>query len=103
MENQLNISCPILGISKQKNIIKIHHYMTDENADEVAQNMDWNAIIEGLKPHESILKVVVHGVPKDTIDLTDPQIIQSLIMANRCINSDAIIDITPLRTHSIKA
>ena len=60
IENQLNISCPILGISKQKNIIKIHHCMNDENADEVAQNMDWNAIIEGLKPHESILKVVVH-------------------------------------------
>ena len=37
-----------------------------------AQNMDWNAIIEGLKPYESILKVVVHDVLKDAIDLPKP-------------------------------
>ena len=64
---QLNISCPILGISKQKNIIKIHHNMNDEDADEVTQYMNWNAIGEGLKLHESIHKVVVHDVHKDAI------------------------------------
>jgi hypothetical protein len=77
--------------------------MTDENTDEVAQNMDRNTIIEGLKPHESILRVVVHDVLKDTIDLTDPQIIESLIAASHCINSDAITDITPLGTYSTRA
>ena len=56
-------------MSKQKNIIKTHHRMTDENADEVAQNMDWNAMVEGLKPRESIHKVVVHDVLKDAIAL----------------------------------
>jgi hypothetical protein len=33
IENQLNISCPIVGISKQNNIIKIHHNMNDEDAE----------------------------------------------------------------------
>jgi hypothetical protein len=57
IENQLNISCPILGITKQKNIIKIHHCMTDENADEVAQNMDWNTFIEGLNHMNQSIKL----------------------------------------------
>ena len=65
--------------------------------------MNWNAIIEGLKPHVSIHKIVVHDVLKDTIDLTDPHTIESLIEGNRCINSDAIVDITPLRSNSTTA
>jgi len=100
VEYQLNISCPILGIRKQKNIIKIHHHMSDEDADKVEQTMKWNMTAEGLKPHKPIHKVVVHGVLKDTIDLTDPQTIKSFIYANGCINSDAIADITPLRSNS---
>ena len=65
--------------------------------------MNWNALVEGLKPHESIHKVVVHFVPKDAIDLTDPQTIEMLTEANHCINSDAIADITPLRRNPTMA
>ena len=36
--------------------------MSDKDADEVEQHMNWNAIAEGLKPHEDIHGVVVHGV-----------------------------------------
>jgi hypothetical protein len=60
--------------------------MNDKDADEVVEHMNWNALVEGLKPHESIHKVVVHGVLKDAIDLTDPQIIETLIEANHCTN-----------------
>jgi hypothetical protein len=102
IENQLNISCAILGISKQQNTIKIHHRMCDKDADEVEQNMNWNAIAEGLKPHEDIHGVVVYGVPKD-IDITDPQIIESLKEANHCIKPDAIDRITPLRRNPTAA
>ncbi len=73
--------------------------MSDKDADEVEQNMNWNAIAEGLKPHEDIHGVVVYGVPKD-IDITDPQIIESLKEANHCIKPDAIDRITPLRVET---
>ena len=96
VESQLNIPCAILGISKQQNTIKIHHRMSDKDADEVEQHMNWNAIAEGLKPHEDIHGAVVHGVPKDS-DITDPQIIESLNEVNHCIKPDAISRITPLR------
>ena len=33
--------------------------MSDKDADEVEQHMNWNAIAEGLKPHEDIHGVVV--------------------------------------------
>ena len=103
IKDQLNITCPILEISQQKNIIKIHHCMNDEDADAIAERMNWNAMVEGLKRHESIHKVVVHVVPKDAIDLTDPRTIEILTEANHCINSDAIVDITPLRRNSTTA
>ena len=70
--------------------------MNDEDADEVAQHMNWNTIAEGLKPHESIYRVVVHRVPKD-IDITDPQIIESLQEFNHCMKPDATARITSLR------
>ena len=70
--------------------------MNDKEINEVAECMDWNAIIIGLKPHESIYKVVVHDVLKDTIDLTDPRIIKTFIEINHCINSNIITDIIPL-------
>ena len=76
--------------------------MCDEDADEVTQHMNWNTIAEGIKPHEIIHKVVVHGVPKD-IDITDPEIIKSLTEANHCIKPDAIDSITPLRRNPTKA
>jgi hypothetical protein len=103
IKDELNITCPILEISQQKNIVKIHHCMNNEEADEVAERMDWNVITTDLKPHESIYKVVVHGVLKDTIDLTDPRTIETLTEANHCINPDAIADITPLRSNSTTA
>ena len=102
VESRLNIPCAILGISKQQNTIKIHHRMSDKDADEVEQHMNWNAIPEGLKPHEDIHGVVVHGVPKD-IDITDPQIIESLNEINHCIKPDAISRITPLRRNPTMA
>ena len=37
IKDQLNITCPILEISQQKNIIKIHHCMNDEDADAVGK------------------------------------------------------------------
>jgi hypothetical protein len=67
--------------------------MNDEDADTVREHMNWNALVQGLKPHESIHKVVVHFVPKNAIDLTDPQTIGKLTEANLYINSDAIADI----------
>ena len=76
--------------------------MSDKDADEVKQHMDWNAIAEGLKSHEDIHGVVVHDVPKD-IDITDPKIIESLKEINHCIESDAIARITPLRRNPTKA
>ena len=76
--------------------------MSDKDADEVEQHMNWNAIAEGLKPHEDIHGVVVHGVPKD-IDITDPQIIESLNEINHCIKPDAISCITPLRQNPTMA
>ena len=96
IESQLNIPCAIFGINKQQNTIKIHHHMSDEDTEEVTQHMNWNMIAEGLKPHESIYRVVVHGVPKD-IDITDPQIIESLQEINHCMEPDAIARIIPLR------
>ena len=100
IKSQLNISCAIFGISKQQKIIKIHHHMSDEDADEVAQHMNWNTIAEGLKSH--IHQVVVHGVPKH-IDITDPQIIESLKEMNHCTAPDAIASITPLRRNQTNA
>jgi hypothetical protein len=102
VESQLNIPCAILGISKQQNIIKIHHHMSDKDAEEVEQHMNWNTIAEGLKPHDDIHGVVVHGVPK-TIDITDPQIIESLKEVNHCIKPDAIARIIPLRRNPTEA
>ena len=48
----------------------MHNYMSDEASDEVAQHMNWNTIAEGLKPHESIYRVVVDGVPKTSTSQT---------------------------------
>ena len=59
------------------------------------KRMKWNAIAEGLKPHEDIHGVVVHGVPRD--------IIKSLKEVNRCIKPDAIARIAPLRRNPTKA
>jgi hypothetical protein len=101
IKSQLNMSCAILGISKQ-NIIKIHHHMSDKDASEVEQHMNWNTIVEGLKSHEDIHGVVVHGVPKD-IDITDPKIIELLKETNHCTESDAIARITPLRRNPTNA
>ena len=70
--------------------------MSDEDADEVEQYMNWNTVAEGLKLHEDIHGIVVYNVSKD-IDITDPQIIESLKEANHCIEPDAIHHITPLR------
>jgi hypothetical protein len=102
IKSQLNISCAILGISKQQNIIKIYHHMSDEDAGEVEQHMNWNTISEGLKLHEDIHGVVVHGVSKD-IDITDPHTIESFKGYNDCIKPDAIAHITPLRRNPTKA
>ena len=76
--------------------------MSDEDTDEVAQHMDWNAIAEGLKSHEAIHGVMIHGVSKD-IDITDPQIIESFQNVNHCIRPDAIVRIIPLRRNPTKA
>ena len=76
--------------------------MSEKDTDEVEQHMNWNAIAEGLKSHEDIHGVVVHGVPKD-IDITDPKIIESIKEINHCIESDAIARITPLRRNPTKA
>jgi len=76
--------------------------MSDEEADEIIQKMNWSEIAEGLKPHESIHGVIVHAVPKD-IDLTDPQTIELFKEANHCIKPDAIIHITPLRRNPTEA
>jgi hypothetical protein len=99
---QLNITCAILGISKQQNIIKVHHHMDDEDAIEVEQHMNWNAIAEGLKLHEDIHGVVVHQVPKH-IDITDPRTIELFKEANHYSKPDAITHIAPLRRNPTKA
>src|SRR5271169_2344385 len=64
--------------------------------------MNWNIIAEGLKSHEDIHEVVIYDVPKD-IDITDPQIIESLKEINHCIKPDAIDHITPLRRNPTTA
>ena len=75
--------------------------MNAEDSSEVAQNMNWNTIAEGLKPHEPTYPVVVHGVPKD-IDFTNPQVIESLTEINHT-KENAIVKITPLRRNLTKA
>jgi hypothetical protein len=64
--------------------------------------MNWNTIAEGLKLHEDIYGVVVHGVSKN-IDITDPRTIELFKKANHCSKSNAIAQITPLRRNPIKA
>jgi hypothetical protein len=76
--------------------------MGDKDAEEVEQYMNWNAIAEGLKPHEGIHGVVVHGVPRH-IDITDPQMIESLEAIKHCIKPNAIARIIPLRRNPTKA
>jgi hypothetical protein len=102
VKTQLHIACAILGISKQQNTIKVHHHMNDEDAIEVEQQMNWNAIAEGLKLHEDIHGVVVHRVPKH-FDLTNPRTIELFKEANHCSKPDAITHIAPLRRNPTKA
>jgi len=102
IENQLGISCAILGISKPPNTIKIHHCMSDDDANEVLTKMNWSVIADGLGLHEATHGVIVHGVPKD-IDLMDPQTIASFKEANHCTKDDAITRIAPLRRNPTNA
>ena len=102
IETQLQISCAILEIKKQPNMIKILHCMSDEDTNEVLTKMNWSEIADGLELHEAVHGVIVHKVPKH-IDLTDPQTIELFKEANHCSKHDAITHITPLRRNPTDA
>ena len=59
-------------------------------------------IAEGLKSHESIHRIIIHDISKD-IDITDPQIIESLKEVNHCLKLDAIASIIPLKRNQTNA
>ena len=59
----------------------------------------WNAAFEGLKPHEPMYGIVVHGVPIANLDVTqmaDTAIIKRIKGENH-IGTRTITKITPLR------
>ena len=89
VESRLHIPCAILRISKQQNTIKIHHRMSVKDADEVEQHMNWNAIAEGLKPHEDIHWVGYMVSPKTLI-------LRILKSSNRSKKSITVSNLMPL-------
>ena len=92
----------IIGVSKLANSIRLQ-FQTEEEAKTVrslhkTQEDNWSAAFEGLKFHEPMYGIVVHGVPIADLDptkMSDTGVIKRLEMENN-MKAGTITKITPL-------
>ena len=93
----------IIGISKLAKAFRLQ-FETEEEAStarKLNQTKDdiWSTIFEGLKVHEPMHGIVVHGIPIEGLDMTrmdDRDVIKRLEAENN-IKAGTIVKITPLR------
>jgi hypothetical protein len=89
----------ILGINKLANSIRIQ-FETEEQAKTVSDpKIDWDKAFQGLKLHKPNYGIVIHGVPRNDLDITtmtNTEVIKRLEMENN-MQAGTITKITPLR------
>src|SRR5436309_1448283 len=86
----------LLGANKVINGIRIQ-CQTEEQAKQLRESkINWNNAFTGVTTHRPSYGVVVHGIPIDELNLTDPKVTKFLEVANG-LQSEVISKVTPLR------
>jgi len=94
IENASISDIKLQGINRLANGIRIR-CATEEQAEQL-RAIDWDEAFKGIKIHEPNYGIVINGVPKDELDLDDPNTTKLLEAANN-LPSGTISKVTFLR------